>query len=196
MNQFSEIVSVLFQLPLTWICAHDSHGGTPGHKKRKVGNSGVTAPCRCVAPGDRCPAGAPVPGSGPASAHPMTVRPLLSRWHPELQAWEHTRPANVSPQAHETSLLAGHAIAAIHGHRPRHPRRLRRRLRGPPTCAPPSPAAGRRVGRPTVRNPTGPPAAPTHVEVEHMRHCHRLDTTCKRRRQAIQMITLSTIRTF
>lgn len=31
----------------------------------------------------------------------FTVRPLLSRWHPELQAWEHTRPNDVSPQAHE-----------------------------------------------------------------------------------------------
>jgi hypothetical protein len=31
----------------------------------------------------------------------FTIRPLLSRWHPDLQAWEHTRPANVSPAAHE-----------------------------------------------------------------------------------------------
>jgi hypothetical protein len=33
----------------------------------------------------------------------FTIRPLLSRWHPDLQAWEHTRPAGISPQPHEQS---------------------------------------------------------------------------------------------
>jgi hypothetical protein len=31
----------------------------------------------------------------------FTVRPLLSYWHPELQAWEAIRPAAVSVKAHE-----------------------------------------------------------------------------------------------
>jgi hypothetical protein len=31
------------------------------------------------------------------------VRPLLSEWHPALQAWEATRPPGVSPQEHERS---------------------------------------------------------------------------------------------
>jgi hypothetical protein len=38
----------------------------------------------------------------------FTVRPLLSRWHPELQAWEHTRPTDVTPMAHEQAW-SGHA---------------------------------------------------------------------------------------
>jgi hypothetical protein len=29
------------------------------------------------------------------------LRPVLSYWHPELQAWEHTRPYNQSPLDHE-----------------------------------------------------------------------------------------------
>ncbi|BFU43380.1 hypothetical protein [Krasilnikovia sp. MM14-A1004] len=34
-----------------------------------------------------------------------TVRPVLSYWHPELQAWEHGRPVERSPLEHEREWI-------------------------------------------------------------------------------------------
>ena len=43
----------------------------------------------------------------------FALRPVLSYWHPELQAWEHVRPADVSPLDHERAWPRADELRAI-----------------------------------------------------------------------------------